>query len=73
MNVGIIAANILLTLVLCRFSPDVLGVEASSAVVWLVLEVCCVLAALHLNAGAVVKRPLHALHVLSLAGYKYPG
>ena len=31
------------------------------------------LAALHLNAGAVVRRPLHALHVLALAGYKYPG
>ncbi|KAF2350913.1 Yif1 family [Trinorchestia longiramus] len=56
-----------------RFSPDALGLQASSAVVWLVLEVCCVLAALHLNSGAVVRRPLHALHVLALAGYKYPG
>ncbi|XP_047739627.1 protein YIF1B-B-like isoform X2 [Hyalella azteca] len=56
-----------------RFSPDALGMQASSAVVWLVLEVCCVMAALHLNSGAVVRRPLHAFHVLALAGYKFPG
>ncbi|KAA0189591.1 hypothetical protein HAZT_HAZT006983 [Hyalella azteca] len=64
--------------IICRqailwFSPDALGMQASSAVVWLVLEVCCVMAALHLNSGAVVRRPLHAFHVLALAGYKFPG
>jgi len=55
-----------------RFSPEMLGVQASSVLVWLVLEVLAVLAALHLHASAAV-RPLHALHVLALAGYKFPG
>jgi len=55
-----------------RFTPEMLGMQASSVLVWLVLEVLCVLAVLHIHAGATL-RPLHALHVLALAGYKYPG
>lgn len=56
-----------------RFSPEILGLQASKAIMWLVLEILCVLLALHLNSGTVVRRPLHFLHVLALAGYKYPG
>lgn len=56
-----------------RFSPEALGIQASTAVFFLLLELACVLGALYFNAGAVVRRSLHPLHVLALAGYKYPG
>lgn len=58
---------------LVRFTPEALGVQATSAVFFLLFEVLCAGGALYLNAGAVVRRPLHLLHVLALAGYKYPG
>uniref|UniRef100_A0A8C0TXE3 Protein YIF1 n=1 Tax=Cyanistes caeruleus TaxID=156563 RepID=A0A8C0TXE3_CYACU len=53
-----------------RFSPDSLGLAASSALAWLLLEVLSELLALHLAPGA---SQLGPADVVALAGYKYVG
>ncbi|XP_054035494.1 protein YIF1B, partial [Dryobates pubescens] len=53
-----------------RFSPDSLGLQASSALAWLLLEVLALLLALYLLA---IGTELGTLDLLALAGYKYVG
>ncbi|XP_058715834.1 protein YIF1B isoform X2 [Poecile atricapillus] len=53
-----------------RFSPDSLGLAASSALAWLLLEVLTELLALHLAPGS---SQLGPADVVALAGYKYVG
>ncbi|XP_051632431.1 protein YIF1B, partial [Manacus candei] len=53
-----------------RFSPDSLGLVASSALAWLVLEVLSVLLSLYL---VTVSTDLTPIDLLAFAGYKYVG
>ncbi|NXR49024.1 YIF1B protein, partial [Hippolais icterina] len=53
-----------------RFSPDSLGLVASSALAWLVLEVLSVLLSLYL---VTVTTDLTPIDLLAFAGYKYVG
>ncbi|KAM8794002.1 protein YIF1B [Eudromia elegans] len=53
-----------------RFSPDSLGLQASSALAWLLAEVLAVLLALYLLA---VPADLGAADLAAFAGYKYVG
>jgi len=53
-----------------RFSPDVLGLQASSALVWLVLEVLLLLAILYIQA---VASNMKSLDLLAFSAYKYVG
>ena len=53
-----------------RFSPELLGVLASSALVWLVMEVVAVLLSLYL---VTVNTDLTTIDLLAFSGYKYVG
>uniref|UniRef100_A0A4W3K115 Protein YIF1 n=1 Tax=Callorhinchus milii TaxID=7868 RepID=A0A4W3K115_CALMI len=53
-----------------RFSPEVLGIQASSALVWLVMEVLAVLLSLYL---VTVNTDLTTIDLVAFAGYKYVG
>ncbi|XP_028320556.1 protein YIF1B [Gouania willdenowi] len=53
-----------------RFSPELLGVHASSALVWLVMEVLVVLLSLYL---VTVNTDLTTIDLLAFSGYKYVG
>lgn len=53
-----------------RFSPDSLGLQASSALAWLLLEVLAVLLSLYLVA---LPADLTTIDLVAFAGYKYVG
>ncbi|XP_014675191.1 PREDICTED: protein YIF1B-B-like isoform X2 [Priapulus caudatus] len=53
-----------------RFSPEQLGMEASSLLVWLVIEVACLMLVLYIMN---MKTDLKYLDVLAYCGYKYVG
>lgn len=53
-----------------RFSPDVLGMQASSALVWLVLEIFLILATLYVTA---IQTHIKTLDLLAFSSYKYVG
>lgn len=53
-----------------RFSPELLGVQASSALVWLIMEVLAVLLSLYLVA---INTDLTTIDLLAYSGYKYVG
>lgn len=53
-----------------RFTPELLGVHASSALVWLIMEVLAVLLSLYL---VTVSTDLTTIDLLAFAGYKYVG
>ncbi|XP_027901614.1 protein YIF1B isoform X2 [Xiphophorus couchianus] len=53
-----------------RFSPELLGVQASSALVWLIMEVLAVLLSLYLIT---VNTDLTTIDLLAFSGYKYVG
>ncbi|NXS41653.1 YIF1B protein, partial [Balaeniceps rex] len=53
-----------------RFSPDSLGLQASSALAWLIVEVLAVLFSLYL---VTVNTDLTTIDLLAFAGYKYVG
>ncbi|NXY82494.1 YF1BB protein, partial [Alcedo cyanopectus] len=53
-----------------RFSPDSLGLQASSALAWLLLEVLGVLLGLYLLS---IASDLAPVDLLAFAGYKYVG
>lgn len=53
-----------------RFSPEVLGLCASTALVWIVLEVLALLLGVYL---ATVHADLSTFHLLAYSGYKYVG
>ncbi|KAM9168622.1 LOW QUALITY PROTEIN: protein YIF1B-like [Mergus octosetaceus] len=53
-----------------RFSPDSLGLQASSALAWLLLEVLAVLLSLYLVA---LPTDLTTIDLVAFAGYKYVG
>uniref|UniRef100_A0A8D2B6W3 Protein YIF1 n=1 Tax=Sciurus vulgaris TaxID=55149 RepID=A0A8D2B6W3_SCIVU len=53
-----------------RFSPEVLGLCASTALVWVVMEVLALLLGLYL---ATVRSELSTFHLLAYSGYKYVG
>lgn len=55
---------------LYRFSPELLGVQASSALVWLIMEVLAVLLSLYL---VTVNTDLTTIDLLAFSGYKYVG
>ncbi|TNN41763.1 Protein YIF1B [Liparis tanakae] len=52
------------------FSPELLGVQASSALVWLIMEVVAVLLSLYL---VTVNTDLTTIDLLAFSGYKYVG
>lgn len=53
-----------------RFSPEVLGIQASSAVVWLVLEIVLIMATLYVTS---IKTNIGAWDLLAFSSYKYVG
>ncbi|KAJ6663558.1 hypothetical protein lerEdw1_009637 [Lerista edwardsae] len=53
-----------------RFSPDLLGLQASSALAWLVVEVLVVLLSLYL---VTVNTDLSTIDLVAFSGYKYVG
>ncbi|KAK7074949.1 Protein yif1b [Halocaridina rubra] len=53
-----------------RFSPDVLGIQASSAIVWLVLEIFVIIATMYVTA---IHTQIKSLDLLAFASYKYVG
>ncbi|KAM6959074.1 protein YIF1B [Aplochiton taeniatus] len=53
-----------------RFSPELLGLQASSALVWLIIEVLAVLLSLYLVSG---NTELTTIDLLAFSGYKYVG
>ncbi|XP_077467612.1 protein YIF1B isoform X3 [Stigmatopora argus] len=53
-----------------RFSPELLGGQASSALVWLIMEVLAVLLSLYL---VTVNTDLTTIDLFAFAGYKYVG
>ncbi|XP_055030147.1 protein YIF1B isoform X1 [Misgurnus anguillicaudatus] len=53
-----------------RFSPEILGMQASSALVWLIIEVLAVLLSLYLVA---VNTDLTTIDLVAFSGYKYVG
>ncbi|XP_077396462.1 protein YIF1B isoform X1 [Festucalex cinctus] len=53
-----------------RFTPELLGVQASSALVWLIMEVLAVLLSLYL---VTVSTDLTTIDLLAFSGYKYVG
>lgn len=54
----------------CRFSPDLLGLQASSALAWLIVEVLAVLLSLYL---VTVNTDLTTIDLVAFSGYKYVG
>ncbi|XP_048837139.1 protein YIF1B isoform X1 [Brienomyrus brachyistius] len=53
-----------------RFSPEILGMQASSALVWLVIEVLAMLLSLYLLT---VNTDLTTIDLIAFSGYKYVG
>ncbi|XP_048474328.1 protein YIF1B isoform X2 [Rhincodon typus] len=53
-----------------RFSPEVLGMQASSALIWLIIEVLAILLSLYL---VTVNTDLTTIDLIAFAGYKYVG
>ncbi|CAL4223596.1 unnamed protein product, partial [Meganyctiphanes norvegica] len=53
-----------------RFSPEGLGIQASSAVVWLVLEIVLILAIIYITS---IKTNIGAWDLLAFSSYKYVG
>uniref|UniRef100_A0A8C4Q275 Yip1 interacting factor homolog B, membrane trafficking protein n=1 Tax=Eptatretus burgeri TaxID=7764 RepID=A0A8C4Q275_EPTBU len=53
-----------------RFSPEVLGIQASSALIWLVIETLAVLLSLYI---VTVRTDLTTFDLVAYAGYKYVG
>ncbi|XP_064295793.1 protein YIF1B-like [Phalacrocorax carbo] len=53
-----------------RFSPDSLGLQASSALAWLIVEVLAILLSLYLLA---VNTSLTTIDLIAFVGYKYVG
>ncbi|XP_030074947.1 protein YIF1B isoform X2 [Microcaecilia unicolor] len=53
-----------------RFSPEILGVQASSALIWLVIEVLATLFSLYL---VTVNTDLTTVDLIAFSGYKYVG
>lgn len=53
-----------------RFSPEILGMQASSALVWLVIEVLLILLSLYL---VTVNTDLTTIDLVAFSGYKYVG
>ncbi|XP_076031711.1 yip1d-interacting factor 1 isoform X2 [Oratosquilla oratoria] len=53
-----------------RFSPDVLGIQASSAIVWLVLEIFLILATLYVMS---IHSSMRTLDLVAFSSYKYVG
>lgn len=53
-----------------RFSPDLLGLQASSALAWLVVEVVVILLSLYL---VTVNTDLSTIDLVAFSGYKYVG
>nr|XP_033809489.1 protein YIF1B isoform X2 [Geotrypetes seraphini] len=53
-----------------RFSPEILGVQASSALIWLVIEVLAILFSLYL---VTVNTDLTTVDLIAFSGYKYVG
>uniref|UniRef100_A0A8C7B541 Protein YIF1 n=1 Tax=Neovison vison TaxID=452646 RepID=A0A8C7B541_NEOVI len=53
-----------------RFSPEVLGLCASTALVWVAMEVLALLLGVYL---ATVRSDLSTFHLLAYSGYKYVG
>lgn len=53
-----------------RFSPEILGMQASSALVWLIMEVLAVLLSLYLIT---VNTDLTTIDLVAFSGYKYVG
>uniref|UniRef100_A0A663FK29 Protein YIF1 n=1 Tax=Aquila chrysaetos chrysaetos TaxID=223781 RepID=A0A663FK29_AQUCH len=53
-----------------RFSPDSLGLQASSALAWLIVEVLAVLLSLYL---VTINTDLTTIDLIAFAGYKYVG
>uniref|UniRef100_S4RYR6 Protein YIF1 n=1 Tax=Petromyzon marinus TaxID=7757 RepID=S4RYR6_PETMA len=53
-----------------RFSPEQLGMQASSALVWLIMETLAVLLSLYLIT---VRTDLTTFDIVAFAGYKYVG
>lgn len=62
--------NDILVFVFRRFSPELLGVQASSALVWLIMEVLAMLLSLYL---VTVNTDLTTIDLLAFSGYKYVG
>ncbi|EMP28256.1 Protein YIF1B-A [Chelonia mydas] len=53
-----------------RFSPDILGLQASSALAWLIVEVLAILLSLYL---VTVNTDLTTIDLVAFSGYKYVG
>ncbi|XP_029476000.1 protein YIF1B [Rhinatrema bivittatum] len=53
-----------------RFSPEILGMQASSALIWLVIEVLAILFSLYL---VTVNTDLTTVDLVAFSGYKYVG
>ncbi|KAL0972868.1 hypothetical protein UPYG_G00195770 [Umbra pygmaea] len=53
-----------------RFSPEILGMQASSALVWLIMEVLVVLLSLYV---VTVNTDLTTIDLVAFSGYKYVG
>ncbi|XP_016850286.1 protein YIF1B isoform X1 [Anolis carolinensis] len=53
-----------------RFSPDLLGLQASSALAWLIVEVLAILLSLYL---VTVNTDLSTVDLVAFSGYKYVG
>ncbi|XP_053865752.1 protein YIF1B isoform X3 [Malaclemys terrapin pileata] len=53
-----------------RFSPDLLGLQASSALAWLIVEVLAILLSLYL---VTVNTDLTTIDLVAFSGYKYVG
>ncbi|XP_010890275.1 protein YIF1B isoform X2 [Esox lucius] len=53
-----------------RFSPEILGMQASSTLVWLIMEVLAVLLSLYL---VTVNTDLTTIDLVAFSGYKYVG
>eukprot|EP00063_Salmo_salar_P094792 XP_014069627.1 PREDICTED: protein YIF1B isoform X4 [Salmo salar] len=53
-----------------RFTPEILGMQASSALVWLIMEVLVVLLSLYL---VTVNTDLTTIDLVAFSGYKYVG
>lgn len=53
-----------------RFSPEVLGIQASSVIVWAVIEVLAVWVTLYILS---IQTPLKILDLFAFSSYKYVG
>lgn len=53
-----------------RFSPDILALQASSALAWLIVEVLVILLSLYLMT---VNTDLTTIDLVAFSGYKYVG